>query len=49
VSGPLPVTGWFTELLNPSIHQSAFVVLTQNGDAPIRADGDAQAILDSLQ
>jgi hypothetical protein len=49
VSGPLPVTGWFTELLNPSTHQSAFVVLTQNGDAPIRADGDAQAMLDSLQ
>ena len=49
VSGPLPVTGWFTELLNPSTHQSAFVVLTQNGDAPNRADGDAQAMLDSLQ
>jgi hypothetical protein len=48
VSGPLPVTGWFTELLNPSTHQSAVVVLTQSGDAPIRADGDAQAMLDSL-
>ena len=35
MSGPLPVTGWFTELLNPSTHQSAFVALTQNGDAPI--------------
>jgi len=49
VTGPLPVTGWFTELLNPSTHQSAFVVLSQNGDAPIRADGDAQAMLDSMQ
>jgi hypothetical protein len=49
VSGPLPVTGWFTELLNPSTHQSAFVVLSQNGDAPVRADGDAQAMLDSMQ
>jgi hypothetical protein len=48
-SGPLPVTGWFTELLNPSTHQSAFVVFSQNGDAPIKADGDAQAMLDSLQ
>ena len=48
-SGPLPVVGWFTELLNTSTHQSAFVVLEQNGDAPIRADGDAQAMLDSLQ
>jgi hypothetical protein len=48
ISGPLPVTGWFTELLNPSTHQSAVVVLTQSGDAPIRADGDAQAMLDSL-
>jgi hypothetical protein len=49
VSGPLPVTGWFTELLNPSTHQSAFVVLSQNGAAPVRADGDAQAMLDSMQ
>jgi len=48
-SGALPVTGWFSELLNPSTHQSAFVVFEQNGDAPIRADGDAQAMLDSLQ
>jgi hypothetical protein len=49
VSGPLPVQGWFVELLNPSTHQSAFVVFSQNGDAPIRADGDAQAMLDSMQ
>jgi hypothetical protein len=48
-SGPLLVTGWFTELLNPSTHQSAFVVFSQNGDAPIKADGDAQAMLESLQ
>jgi hypothetical protein len=48
-SGPLPVNGWFTELLNTSTHQSAFVVFEQNGDAPIRADGDAQAMLDSMQ
>jgi hypothetical protein len=48
-SGPLPVTGWFTELLNTSTHQSAFVVFEQNGDAPVRADGDAQAMLNSLQ
>jgi hypothetical protein len=46
-SGPLPVQGWFVELLNPQ--QSAFVVFAQNGDAPVRADGDAQAMLDSLQ
>jgi hypothetical protein len=46
-SGPLPVQGWFVELLNPN--QSAFVVFAQNGDAPVRADGDAQAMLDSLQ
>jgi hypothetical protein len=49
VTGPLPVQGWFVELLNPSTHQSAFVVFTQNGDAPVRADGDAQAMLDSMQ
>jgi hypothetical protein len=49
VSGPLPVQGWFVELLNPSTHQSAFVVFSQNSDAPIRADGDAQAMLDSMQ
>lgn len=48
-SGPLPVQGWFVELLNTSTQQSAFVVFAQNGDAPIRADGDAQAMLDSLQ
>jgi hypothetical protein len=46
-SGQLPVQGWFVELLNPQ--QSAFVVFAQNGDAPVRADGDAQAMLDSLQ
>jgi hypothetical protein len=49
VTGPLPVQGWFVELLNPSTHKSAFVVFTQNGDTPIRADGDAQAMLDSMQ
>jgi hypothetical protein len=48
-SGPLPVNGWFVELLNTSTHQSAFVVFAQNGDAPIRADDDAQAMLDSMQ
>jgi hypothetical protein len=49
VTGPAPVQGWFVELLNPSTHQSAFVVFAQNGDAPVKADGDAQAMLDSLQ
>jgi hypothetical protein len=49
VSGPVPVQGWFVELLNASTDQSAFVVFSQNGDAPIRADGDAQAMLDSMQ
>jgi hypothetical protein len=48
-TGPVPVNGWFTELLNASTHQSAFVVFDQNGDAPMRADGDAQAMLDSMQ
>jgi len=36
------------ELLNPSTHQSAFIVFAQNGDAPHRADGDAGAIIDSM-
>jgi hypothetical protein len=49
VTGPLPVQGWFVELLNPSTQQSAFVVFSQNGDAPVRADGDAQAMLNSMQ
>jgi hypothetical protein len=49
VSGPIPVQGWFVELLNSSTHQSAFVVFSQNSDASSRADGDAQAMLDSMQ
>ena len=49
MTGPAPVQGWFVELLNTSTHQSAFVVFAQNGDAPVRADGDAQAMLDSMQ
>jgi hypothetical protein len=48
-SGPLPVDGWFLEVLNSSTHQSAFVVFSQNSDAPLRADGEATAIADSLQ
>lgn len=48
-SGPLAVQGWFVELLSPSTHQSAFVVFAQNSDASVKADGDAQAMLDSLQ
>lgn len=47
--GPIPVVGWFIELLNTSTHQSAFVVFAQNGDAPTRADGEAQAMIDSMQ
>jgi len=49
VTGPAPVQGWFVELLNTSTHQSAFVVFAQNGDAPIKADGDAQLMLNSMQ
>src|SRR5262249_52810108 len=46
--GAIPVTGSFNELLNTSTHQSAFVVFVQNSDATQRADGDGQAMIDSL-
>lgn len=46
--GMIPVVGSFSELLNTSTHQSAFVVFVQNSDAPARADGDGQAMIDSL-
>jgi hypothetical protein len=46
--GPTPVLGSFSELLNPSTHQSAFIVFAQNQDAPPGADGDGQAMIDSL-
>jgi hypothetical protein len=46
--GLTPVVGTFIELLNTSTHQSAFVVFAQNQDAPNRADGEGQAMIDSL-
>ena len=46
--GAIPVVGWFMELLNPSTHQSAFVVFAQNSDASAGADGDAGAMIDSM-
>jgi hypothetical protein len=46
--GAIAVIGWFVELLNPSTHESAFVVYTQNGDAPPSADGEGGQMLDSL-
>lgn len=46
--GPIPVMGWFMELQNGSTGQSAFVVFTQNGDAPGNADDDAGAMIDSM-
>jgi hypothetical protein len=46
--GPTPVIGSFSELLNPSTHQSAFIVFAQNEDAPPGADSDGQAMIDSL-
>jgi len=46
--GPTPVVGSFSELLNPSTHQSAFIVFAQNQDAPPGADSDGQAMIDSL-
>lgn len=47
--GAIPVTGSFVELLNPPTHQSAFVVFEQNADAPVRADNEAQMMIDSMQ
>ena len=47
--GAIPVSGSFIELLNPSNHQSAFVIFAQNADATNRADNEAQMMLDSLQ
>lgn len=49
LAGAIPVTGSFIELLNPATHQSAFIVFSQNGDAPVRADNEAQAMVDSMQ
>jgi hypothetical protein len=49
LAGPIPVTGSFIELLNPATSQSAFIVFAQNGDAPVRADGEAQFMVDSMQ
>lgn len=46
--GPIPVMGWFMELQNGSTRQSAFVVFTQNGDAPGSADDDAGMMIDSM-
>ena len=46
--GAIPVVGSFSELLNTSTHQSAFIVFVQNSDAPQRADGEGQAMIDSL-
>jgi hypothetical protein len=46
--GPIPVIGTFIELLNPSTHQSAFIVFAQNGDAPSRADNEGGAMVDSM-
>ncbi len=46
--GPTPVTGWFIELLNPSNHQSAFIVFTQNDDAPAQANGEGLAMVESM-
>lgn len=47
--GTTPVVGTFTELLNTSTHQSAFIVFAQNQDAPIRADSDGTLMLQSMQ
>lgn len=46
--GAIPVSGWFMELLDGSTHRSAFVVFTENGDAPASADDEAGAIIDSM-
>ncbi len=46
--GLIPVVGTFIELLNTSTQQSAFVVFVQNQDAPVRADSEGQAMIDSL-
>jgi hypothetical protein len=46
--GPIPVLGWFMELLNTSNHQSAFIVFAQNGDATTGADSEAGAMIESM-
>ncbi|OBJ47082.1 hypothetical protein A9W95_07490 [Mycobacterium sp. 1423905.2] len=46
--GLIPVVGSFSELLNTSTHQSAFIVFAQNSDASAAADSDGQAMIDSL-
>lgn len=46
--GLIGVTGWFMELLSPSTHQSAFIVYTQNPDAPAGANDDAMGMVDSM-
>jgi hypothetical protein len=46
--GPTPVTGWFIELLNPSNHRSAFIIFTQNEDAPAQANSEGLAMVDSM-
>ncbi|PRI16818.1 hypothetical protein B2J96_03655 [Mycobacterium shigaense] len=46
--GAIPVIGAFIELLNPSTHQSAFIVFTQNGDATTHVDADGGAMIDSM-
>ena len=46
--GAIPVIGTFIELLNPSTHQSAFIVFAQNGDALSRVDNEGGAMVDSM-
>ncbi|ORV99711.1 hypothetical protein AWC13_09845 [Mycobacterium kubicae] len=46
--GLIPVVGSFSELLNTSTHQSAFIVFAQNSDASAGADSDGQSMIDSL-
>lgn len=46
--GLIPVVGSFSELLNTSTGQSAFVVFAQNGDAPNNVDGEGQMMIDSI-
>ncbi|WP_205876943.1 hypothetical protein [Mycobacterium camsae] len=46
--GLIPVVGTFVELLNPSTHQSAFIVFAQNGDSTSRADSQGTMMVDSM-
>ena len=46
--GPIPVIGTFSELLNTSSHQTAFIDFRQDGNATTQAANDGGSMINSM-